>query len=132
MMESQNINVVYERVKQDHAKYSEQMILLKSALPFLNDKKNLESVEQIVDFFKQKIMPHFQWEEREVFPTALVLGWIAYQLFSKRSAALIYPGSHAASQWGSAYSVFWKAMPYLLKTAALLLGIAYMAAHVIQ
>jgi hemerythrin-like domain-containing protein len=78
-MEPHNSDSVYERVKQDHAKHSEQMILLKNSLPYLNNKKNLENIEQVVDFFKQKMMTHFQWEEREVFPTALALGDLEFK-----------------------------------------------------
>lgn len=78
-MDIKNVNFVYESVKQDHAKQSEQMMLLKSSMPYLNDKKNLENVERVVDFLKDKVITHFQWEEREVFPTALALGDLEFK-----------------------------------------------------
>jgi hemerythrin-like domain-containing protein len=78
-MEPQNNDAAYERIKKDHAEKTEQMLLLKSSLPYLSDKKNLEDIKLVVDFFKQKIMAHFQWEDQNVFPMALILGDLEFK-----------------------------------------------------
>jgi hemerythrin-like domain-containing protein len=78
-MEPQNIDSAYERVKKEHAEKAEQMMVLKSVLPYLNDPKNLEKIEQVVDFFKKRVIPHFQWEERDVFPVALAMGDLEFK-----------------------------------------------------
>ncbi len=78
-MEPQNNDAVYERVKKDHAEKTEQMLLLKSSLPYLSDKKKLEDIAQVVDFFKRKVMAHFQWEDRDVFPMALAVGDLEFK-----------------------------------------------------
>ena len=78
-MEPQNIRSAYERVKQDHAAQTEQMMVLKASLPYLSDQKNLENVKEVVDFFKRRVMTHFQWEEKEVFPVALALGDLEFK-----------------------------------------------------
>jgi hemerythrin-like domain-containing protein len=73
-MEPQNINAAYERVKKEHAEKTEQVMVLKSLLPYLSDPQKLENVKEVVDFLKRRVIPHFQWEEKEVFPVALALG----------------------------------------------------------
>lgn len=50
------------------------MMVLEAALPYLQSEENFRKIEEVVDFFKDKVLAHFKWEEQYVFPVAAVLG----------------------------------------------------------
>lgn len=57
-----------------HRRQREQMMVLEAALPYLQREEELTKIEKVVDFFKDKILEHFKWEERYVFPVVSSLG----------------------------------------------------------
>ena len=75
-----------------HQRQREQMMVLEAALPYLQSEEELGKIEKVVDFFKEKVLAHFKWEEGYVFPVAVSLGDSAFnqhiacnrQLFAHR------------------------------------------------
>jgi len=65
---------VFDKVKEAHKQITEQMWLLESALPYLNKEESYNNARKVTDYFKNTILRHFEWEEREVFPVALAVG----------------------------------------------------------
>jgi len=66
----------YDDVKDIHKKIHEEMWLLQKTLPYLldDDGKAYNSAKEVMFFMKDTILKHFEWEERQVFPIALVIG----------------------------------------------------------
>lgn len=67
---------VFGKIKEVHKKTTEQMWLLKNTLPYLNNEESYNTVRKVIEFFKNTILRHFEWEERDVFPVALAIGEI--------------------------------------------------------
>ena len=61
-------------VIETHRRQREQMMVLEAALPYLQSEEALAKIETVVDFFKEKVLEHFKWEERCVFPVVASLG----------------------------------------------------------
>ena len=57
-----------------HQRQREQMMVLEAALPYLQNEEKLRQIEDVVDFFKDKVLAHFQWEEKCVFPVSAAMG----------------------------------------------------------
>ncbi|OGW79990.1 MAG: hypothetical protein A3G33_04965 [Omnitrophica bacterium RIFCSPLOWO2_12_FULL_44_17] len=69
-----DINSPYGQVKEVHQKHREQVLFIKEALLRIRDENALKDIEKTVEFLKQKVILHFEWEEKAVFPLALSLG----------------------------------------------------------
>ena len=65
---------VLDKVKKDHKRISEEMELLKVSLPYLNGEEAYNNVRKVINFFKEKGLSHFEYEEREIFPVVLAIG----------------------------------------------------------
>jgi len=72
--EKSNAGTVFDKVKEVHKKISEQMWLLDNVLPYLNKPESYDNVRKTIEFFKNVIFKHFEWEEHDVFPVALAIG----------------------------------------------------------
>ncbi len=47
---------------------------LKKRCLILYDGDAQDNIKEVVKFIKETLFPHFEWEERKVFPIALVIG----------------------------------------------------------
>lgn len=70
---------VYDQVRRVHKKISEEMIMLGDLLPYLGDEKAYDNLSRVMDFFKQRVLSHFDWEEAQVFPIALAVGELDFK-----------------------------------------------------
>lgn len=64
----------YSKVKETHKKISEEMWLLNNILPRLNNEEAYNNVRKAINFIKDVLLKHFEWEEHDVFPIALAIG----------------------------------------------------------
>lgn len=69
----------YDQVRNTHKRILEEMLMLKSLLPYLNDERSYDNLRKVMDFFKEKVLSHFDWEEAEVFPVALAVGDLEFK-----------------------------------------------------
>jgi len=70
----EEIKLRLDKVKEDHTKIFEEIELLKIALPLLDIEKKNNYVRKIINFFEKSIIPHFEYEENNLFSMALVIG----------------------------------------------------------
>ena len=64
----------YGKVNETHKKISEEMWLLKNTLPQLTNEEAYNNVRKVINFVKDTLLKHFEWEEHSVFPIALAIG----------------------------------------------------------
>ena len=64
----------YDKIRAAHNKISEEMWLLKNTLPYLYNEEAFNNIRKVINFVKNTLLKHFEWEERNIFPIALVLG----------------------------------------------------------
>lgn len=74
MEEGKNRESVYDYVRSIHKQISEEMLMLKSLLPYLNNSDSYDNLNRVMEFFRGRVIAHFEWEETEVFPVALAVG----------------------------------------------------------
>ncbi|MBU1124564.1 MAG: hemerythrin domain-containing protein [Candidatus Omnitrophica bacterium] len=72
--EEQKKDSAFDKVREEHKEVSEQMWMLKKSLQYLNDEEAYSNIRKVIDFFKDSVLKHFEWEEHEVFPIALAIG----------------------------------------------------------
>jgi iron-sulfur cluster repair protein YtfE (RIC family) len=63
-----------EKIESAHKKIMEEMWVLKKTVPYLYDGEAQDNIKEVVNFIKETLFPHFEWEEHKVFPIALVIG----------------------------------------------------------
>jgi iron-sulfur cluster repair protein YtfE (RIC family) len=59
------------RLIKDHEKVSEFLEDMRKVMSFLHDKEAWSKVKPIEDFFQERIVDHFEFEEKIVFPAIL-------------------------------------------------------------
>ncbi|MFH1227492.1 MAG: hemerythrin domain-containing protein [Planctomycetota bacterium] len=57
-----------------HSQLSEEIGVFKLAMPYVYTSEAFNNVRNVMSFFIDTIAPHFEGEERNLFPVALVLG----------------------------------------------------------
>ncbi len=67
-------NSGFDKVKAAHQKITEQTWLLQNSLPSLAKEDSYNNVKRVLDFFKNVMFKHFEWEEQDIFPLALAMG----------------------------------------------------------
>ncbi|UCC94890.1 MAG: hemerythrin domain-containing protein [Candidatus Omnitrophota bacterium] len=73
-----------DRAKQDHSHIFEEMELLRVALPYLDSSEEASNnVRKTVDFFERNIVPHFIYEEENLFAVALTIGELNIKLITR-------------------------------------------------
>ena len=66
----------FVQTSETHKQIQEEMWMLQKALPYLFDEgeKSYNNAREAIVFIKDIVITHFEWEERNVFPVALVIG----------------------------------------------------------
>ena len=62
------------KVEKEHVQISEELELLKVSLPYLRNKEAEDNVRKAVNFLEENLVSHFNYEERDIFSIALVIG----------------------------------------------------------
>jgi len=56
----------------DHEEVSEFLDNLREIMDFLHDKEAWDRITPVEDFFKRKVIDHFEFEEKNIFPVCLL------------------------------------------------------------
>ncbi len=62
------------KASKDHVMVNESLTIFKNGLQALSHKKPLDRLNKLNIFFQKNAVPHFDFEEKEIFPTILKIG----------------------------------------------------------
>jgi len=71
--------IAYDKVRKIHKQVFTEMMAYKDSLSYLNNEEAYNNIKKVVDYFKEKVLYHFDWEEQKVFPIALAIGDLNYK-----------------------------------------------------
>ncbi len=70
---------IFEKVLNFHKEISEETLMFKSLLPYLNSEGAYNNLRKVMEFFQDRVLAHFNWEETEVFPLALAVSDLEFK-----------------------------------------------------
>ncbi|MDI6733605.1 MAG: hypothetical protein QME51_02735 [Planctomycetota bacterium] len=68
----QSVQNDLSNVQKAHKQIAEEIDLLKVALPFLTGDNIVSNVRKVMDLLEKDILPHFDYEEHQLFPPVSV------------------------------------------------------------